>query len=370
MNAVMGFQAGAGKNRAVGPRPATCIECECVEQSAHNFEKQRQVEKPMRYRTLAAVLALAVTTALPAAAQDFPQRDVTHIMPWSAGGGTDTAMRTFLEFVEEPLGVDVNTQNVTGAQSGVGTFRLMNSRPDGHTIGTLTWDSMITVPYFDLVPGFDTSKLSYLANITLYPTVLAVGKGTGWETLDDFIAAAKADPGSVTVSNSGNGGIWHLHALDMADKLGIEVNHVPFPSGSTPQREALMSGENDAAAISYSTVAPAVASGDVKVLAVMGEERDPKLPDVPTFKELGYDVAWGGMRVIAVPAETPQERKDILIAAMKAGFDNPEFHEKAKSLGITPYWLSGDEAQAFVEKTQTRATELLKKLEDEGVISR
>jgi tripartite-type tricarboxylate transporter receptor subunit TctC len=229
---------------------------------------------------------------------------------------------------------------------------------------------MITVPYFDLVPGYDTDKLSYLANITLYPTVLAVNAETGWETLDDFIEAAKEDPGSVTVSNSGNGGIWHLHALDMADKLGIEVNHIPFPSGSTPQREALLSGENDAAAISYATVAPAVESGDVRILAVMGEERDEKLPDTPTFKELGYDVTWGGMRVIAVPADTPQERQAILIEAMKAGFDDPAFKAKAEELGITPHWLSGEEAQAFVERTQERALQLLSELEAEGVISR
>jgi len=324
----------------------------------------------MDMRTLAAALALVAAATMPAAAQDFPQRDITHIMPWSAGGGTDTAIRTFLEFVEEPLGVDINTQNVTGAQSGVGVFRLMNARPDGHTIGTLTWDSMITVPYFDLVPGYDTSRLSYLANITLYPTVLAVNADTGWETLDDFIAAAKADPGSVTVSNSGNGGIWHLHALDMADKLGIEVNHVPFPSGSAPQREALLSGENDAASVSFATIASAVEAGDARVLAVMGEERDEKLPDVPTFKELGYDVAWGGMRVIAVPADTPQERQEILIGAMKEAFDNPEFQSKAESLGITPHWLSGAAAQDFVERTQARATALLGELEAEGVISR
>jgi len=321
-------------------------------------------------RLATAGLAVVAMTAGTASAQDFPKRDITHIMPWSAGGGTDTAMRTFLEYAQEPLGVDINTQNITGAQSGVGTLRLMNSRPDGHTIGSMTWDSMITVPYFDLVPGYDTDKLSILANITLYPTVLAAGAGTGWETLDDFVAAAKERPGEITVSNSGNSGIWHLHALDMADKLGIELNHVPFPSGSAPQREALLSGENDAASVSFGTIASAVASGDVKVLAVMGEERDPKLPDVPTFKELGHDVSWGGMRVIAVPADTPQENKDILIAGFKKAFDNPEFQEKAKTLGLTPYWMSGEEAQAYVDRTQVRAEAMLDKLAAEGLINK
>lgn len=319
---------------------------------------------------LAAATGLAIVTVGPMAvhAQDFPTRDITHIMPWSAGGGTDSVMRTFLQYAEEPLGVGIRTQNVTGAQSGVGTLRLMRARPDGYTIGTLTWDSMITVPYRDLVPGYDTSALSYLANITLYPTVLAVNADTGWETLEDFVAAAKAEPGKVTVSDSGIAGIWHLHALDMAEKLGIELNHVPFPHGSAEQREALISGENDAGSLSYATVATAHDAGQVNVLAVMGEERDPSLPDVPTFTELGYDVIWGGMRVLAVPAETPEDVQATLVAGLKAAFDNSEFQEAATKTGMNAYWMDGPTAKAYVERTQIRAAAMLDKLKAEGVI--
>ncbi|MFC3612805.1 tripartite tricarboxylate transporter substrate binding protein [Lutimaribacter marinistellae] len=313
-------------------------------------------------------LALAATAAVTAGAQDYPAKDITHIMPWSAGGGTDTVMRTFLQYAEEPLGVGIRTQNVTGAQSGVGTLRLMKSRPDGYTIGSLTWDSMITVPYKNLVPGYDMSQLSYLANVTLYPTVLAVNADTGWETLDDFIAAAKEAPGDVTISNSGIAGIWHLHALDMADQIGVELNHVPFPNGSAEQREALISGENDAGSLSYATVAGAHDAGQVNVLAVMGDKRDPSLPDVPTFKELGYDVVWGGMRVLAVPADTPDDIKQTLTEGFKAAFDNPEFQEKASATGMNAYWMDGAETEAFVQKTRERATAMLDKLKADGVI--
>ncbi len=304
------------------------------------------------------------------AQDDYPTKDITHIMPWSAGGGTDTAIRTFLEYAKEPLGVDINTQNITGAQSGVGTLRLMTARPDGYTIGTLTWDSMITVPYFGLVPGYDTGKLSYLANITLYPTVLAVNADTLWQTVEDFAADAKANPGKFSISNSGTSGIWHLHALDMAQALGIELNHIPFPNGSAPQREALISGENDAASVSYATVAPAVEAGQVRVLAVMGDERDPKLPDVPTFKELGHDVVWGGMRVIAVPAETPQPIKDELTQAFETAFNDPAFQQKAAETGLTPHWMDGEETEAYVERMQERATALLAELEANGLIKK
>lgn len=319
-------------------------------------------------RTTLTGAAILVVGTLAAGAQDFPEKDITHIMPWSAGGGTDTVMRTFLQYAEEPLGVGIRTQNVTGAQSGVGTLRLMKSRPDGYTIGSLTWDSMITVPYKNLVPGYDTALLSYLANVTLYPTVLAVNADTGWETLDDFIAAAKAEPGEVTVSDSGIGGIWHLHALDMAEQLGVELNHVPFPNGSAEQREALLSGENDAASLSYATVSSAADAGQVKVLAVMASERDPSLPDVPTFKELGYDVIWGGMRVLAVPAGTPDDIKEILTTAFKVAYDNPEFQQKAAETGMNAYWMDGAETEAYVERTQTRALKLLDRLKSEGVL--
>lgn len=310
-------------------------------------------------------LAVLGTGASSATADSYPAKDLTHIMPWSAGGGTDTVMRTFLHYVEEPLGAKIRTQNVTGAQSGVGTLRLMKSRPDGYTIGTLTWDSMITVPYFDLVPGYDTSGLSYLANITLYGTALVVNADRPWKTLEEFVADTKKNPGKYTISNSGTSGIWHLHALDMAGKLGIELNHVPFPNGSAPQREALISGENDAASISLATVAPAIKAGQVRALAIMSEERDPNFPDLPTFKEKGYDVVWGGMRVLAVPAKTPKDIQEKLIAAFKAGFDNPEFQKKAKEIGMGAHWMDGEKAKAFVERTQKQANTVLDKLAQE-----
>lgn len=314
----------------------------------------------------AALLAVSTFTA----AADFPEKDITHIMPWSAGGGTDTVMRTFMNYAEKPLGVAVRTQNHTGAQSGVGTMKLMRSRPDGYTIGSLTWDSMITVPYKKIVPGYDMSALSYLATITLYPTVLVANGKTPWNSLADMVKDAKANPGKYKVSNSGTGGIWHLHALDMSETLGIELNHIPFPNGSAPQREALLSGENELASVSYATVASAADAGQVRVLAVMSEERDPSIPDVPTFKELGYDVIWGGMRVVAVPAETPKDIQEKLTKALKAGFDDPEFQAKAMKTGMNAFWLNGTDTEAYVQRTRERATKMLDKLASQGLLAK
>ena len=271
--------------------------------------------KSLKFAALGLTAAFALSAG--ASAQEYPSKDIMHIMPWGAGGGTDTVMRTFMNFAEGPLGVGVNTQNVTGAQSGVGTLRLMNSRPDGYTIGSLTWDSVITVPYYGLVPGYDTDGLAYIGSVTVHPTALIVGADTPYQTLEEFVAAAKAAPGEIAISNVGTGGVWHLPALDFARAAGIEVNHVPYPDGSGSQREALLSGETQAASMSVSAAFPALESGQARLLAVMGDERDENFPDVPTMKELGYDVVWGSFRLIAAPAGVDPAQIATLEAAFK-----------------------------------------------------
>jgi tripartite-type tricarboxylate transporter receptor subunit TctC len=323
-----------------------------------------------RRQAALAALALTLPFAGGAMAQDYPAKDLTHIMPWSAGGGTDTVMRTFMNFAEQTLGMGINTQNITGAQSGIGTLRLMKARPDGYTIGSLTWDSVITVPYYGLVPGYDTDELMYLGSVTVHPTVLAVSTDSPYETLEDFVSAAKADPGQLSISNVGSGGVWHLPALDLADATGIEVNHVPYPDGSGPQREALLSGETDAASLSASAVYAAVQSGQARVLGVMGPERSEFLPDVPTFKELGYDVIWGSFRLIAAPKEIDAGQQAVLEQAFSEVFDLPEFQARAKETAMGAVWMDGAETTAYVEASQKKAFALIDNLVEQGILKK
>lgn len=303
-------------------------------------------------------------------ASDFPDKDVMHIMPWSAGGGTDTVMRTFMKFAEEPLGVTINTQNVTGAQSGIGALRLMKARPDGYTIGSLTWDSVISVPYYQLVPGYDTEQLSYLGAVTVHPTAIIVRADSPWNTLDDFVAAAKATPGGLKISNVGTGGVWHLPALDFANQAGIDLQHVPYPKGSGPQREALLSGETDAASSSISAAYSAIQSGQARVLGVMAEERVPNFPAVPTLKELGYDVVWGGFRLIATQSDVDSEKRKALESAFAKVFEMPEFQEKAEETGMGAVWLDSEQTEEYVKVSQEKAYGLLDQLIEDGLLNK
>ena len=322
----------------------------------------------MTLKRLTGAIAASLMLAAPALAQDYPSKDIMHIMPWSAGGGTDTVMRTFMNHAEKSLGVGINTQNVTGAQSGVGTLRLMKSRPDGYTIGSLTWDSVITVPYYKLVPGYDTAELAYLGSVTVHPTALVVRADAPWASLEEFVAAAKAEPGSLKISNVGTGGVWHLPALDFAAQAEIDVQHIPYPKGSGPQREALLSGETDAASTSISAAYAAVEAGQARVLGVMADERDPSFPDVPTFKEAGYDVVWGGFRLIATQAAVSEEHKAALEAGFAAVFDDPEFQKTAEETGMGAVWMNREQTATYIEASQAKAFELMDALVEQGLL--
>ena len=321
-------------------------------------------------KSAAASATIVMGLGSAALAQDYPQKDIIHIMPWSAGGGTDTVMRTFMSFAEKPLGVGVNTQNVTGAQSGVGTLRLMKSRPDGYTIGSLTWDSVITVPYYELVPGYDTEELAYLGSVTVHPTALVVRADAPWTTLGEMVEAARKAPGTIKISNVGTGGVWHLPALDFEQQADVEFLHVPYPKGSGPQREALLSGETDAASTSISAAYSAVESGQARVLAVMADERDPNFPDVPTFKEAGYDVVWGGFRLIATQAAVDAEQQATLEAAFEKVFQDAAFLAKAEETGMGAVWMDGEETEAYISSSQTKAFALMDKLVADGVLDK
>ena len=148
------------------------------------------------------------------------------------------------------------------------------------------------------------------------------------------------------------------------------MRHVPYPDGSGPQREALLNGETDAASLSVSAAYPAIASGDLRVLGVMAEERSADVPDVPTFKEAGYDVVWGSFRLLAAPAGTPEEDIAILATAFEQVFDNPEFQELAERTAMGPEWMGPEETIAYVARAQERAFGLIDSLIEQGILER
>ncbi len=239
----------------------------------------------------------------------FPQKQLTIVVPYSPGGASDMTARIYAQELEKVIGKPVIVTNKTGASGAVGLEFVRNSAPDGYTIAYMPVESTMisALGLTDL-----TSKdYKFIARAMTIPAAVTVRADAKWNTLDEFLADAKNNPGSIKVGNSGTGSIWHIAAAQVEQATGAKFTHVPF-EGAAPAIAGVLGANIDAVTVSPSEVKAAVDGGELKILAVLGEERSSIFPDVATAEELGVDVVaqgWGGF---AVPKDTPAEVIAIL----------------------------------------------------------
>lgn len=279
-----------------------------------------------------------------AAKNDYPQKQITLIIQAAPGGSSDTVSRAVAKQLEEQFKVPVVPVNKTGAAGAVAMSFLEASPKDGYTIGYVPVElSMVkAMGYADIEP----SKFDLLGRATILPATVTVPVNAPYNTIEEFIDYAKKNPGKIRMGNSGAGSIWHIAAAGFAKEAGIELAHIPF-EGAAPAVTALMGGHIDAVPVSPSEVKSGVDGKKLKVLAVMGSERDKLLPDVPTLKEKGIQVeitAWGGF---AVPKDTPQEVKKVLTEAIKAAIESNVFKDLAEKRNMTIAYQSPEEFTKF-----------------------
>ena len=278
--------------------------------------------------------------AMPALAA-FPEKPVTVICPWSAGGGTDTLLRALSKEAEKHLGQTINVVNQTGGGGAIGHNAIRAARPDGYTVGMITFE-LNSLPPQGLVP-FTWKDFDPLMRINSDPAALTVKADAPYSNVKGFIDYAKANPGEVSIGNSGPGSVWHIAAGLAADKTGIKVKHVPF-DGANPAVTALVGGHIKAVAVSVAEVKGQVQAGNLKILGVMSGERDKIFPDVPTFKEQGVDVQFYTWRGLGLPKGVPAEAKAKIADAYKKAFDSQEFKDFAAKASLN---LSYQDTAAF-----------------------
>ena len=288
-------------------------------------------------------LALAGSLlALPALAA-YPEKPVTVICPWSAGGGTDTLLRALSKEAEKHLGQTINVVNQTGGGGAIGHNAIRAARPDGYTVGMITFE-LNSLPPQGLVP-FTWKDFDPLMRINSDPAALTVKADAPYSNVKGFIDYAKANPGEVSIGNSGPGSVWHIAAGLAADKTGVKVKHVPF-DGANPAVTALVGGHIKAVAVSVAEVKGQVQAGNLKILGVMSGERDKIFPDVPTFKEQGVDVQFYTWRGLGLPKGVPAEAKAKIADAYKKAFDSAEFKDFAAKASLN---LSYQDTAAFTK---------------------
>jgi len=277
----------------------------------------------------------------------FPEKDITLIVPWSAGGGTDTIARALAKNAPEYLGVNVNVLNQTGGTGAVGMSAAAAARPDGYTVGLITF-SLSTYQLMGLSDlSYRDFELMQLLNQSL--TALTVKADSKFETIGDVIKASQANPGSVTVGHSGAGGSYHLGCGALGIDYGFDFNYIPF-DGTAPARSALLGGHIDIVASGIDEMLQLSEAGEVRILTVLNTVRHPLFPKVPTLAEAGYPVDnpildWRGL---GVPLGVPEDRLKILTAGFKKMFEDQEFIDFCKDVGLVLVYKDADGFEDFL----------------------
>ena len=265
---------------------------------------------------IATLLGAAACAMLPAQAQDknFPARSIELIVPFAAGGGTDALARAMSDASRKHLPQTIVVVNRPGAAGGIGLSEVARSDPDGYKLALVTAD-MVIIPHLGLTKT-TYEQFTPIIQLNADPSAITVAANSPYNTIEEFLEAARKDPEGVQVGNAGNGSIWHLAAAALEDKAGVKFSHIPFQGGN-PAVLALLGGHIDAVAVSPAEVIQYVAAGKLKTLAIMSDKRVEGFEKVPTLKERDIDLSIGTWRGIAAPKDTPKPVLDTLETAFK-----------------------------------------------------
>ena len=314
----------------------------------------------MKRRTmLATALALAVGLFAAPAFAAFPDKPVNVICPWTAGGGTDVLLRALSKEAEKFLGQTINVVNQTGGAGAIGHNAIRAARPDGYTIGMITFE-LNSLPPQGLVP-FTWKDFDPVMLINTDAAALTVRADAPYSTVRGFMDHARANPGEITIGNSAPGSVWHIAAGLAAEKTGVNVKHVPF-NGAQPAVTALVGGHIKAVAVSVAEVRSQVQAGNLKILGVMAAERDKIFPNVPTFKEQGVDVQFATWRGLAFPKGVPAANRAKVADAYKKAFETKEFKEFAANAALTLNYQDGAAFTKFLDQNYKDVAAVMKGL--------
>jgi tripartite-type tricarboxylate transporter receptor subunit TctC len=297
---------------------------------------------------LALAVALALSLALDAAAQTYPAKSIRLIVPFPPGGSADILARAIGQKAGEGLGQSLVVENRPGAGTAIGAEALAKSAPDGYAImiGTVSSHAINPAlnPKLPFDPVRDFTPVSLVASI---PFAMIVHPSVPAKTVQEFVALARAQPGTLNYSSAGSGTSNHLAGELLKSMTGIDIVHVPY-KGSAPALNDLISGQVSLMFDLVLTAAPPVKSGSVRGLAVTSAQRSSVLPDLPTVAESipGYEVsAWFG---VFAPAGVPQPVVQRLNAEFVKALQQPDLRQRLASQGAEPLTSTPDEFAAYL----------------------
>jgi len=294
--------------------------------------------------TMVAALALSPLTVR---AEKYPAAPLTYIICFNPGGESDITARIQEAPLKKYFGEDVVVTYKIGGGGSVGWSELIQSKPDGYTIAGDNLPHIILQPLTRGNAGYNTMDLKQVYMFESTPNILLVRQDSEFKTLKDLLDYAKEHPGVVTAGGSGSSSANELGAIMLNKAAGVKITYIPF-SGSGAAVPALLGG-HVGALMSYSTMAVQY-KDKFRPLAIMSEERMSVLPDVPTFKELGFDLVEGAYRGVAAPPGTPDDRVQYLAETFKKVMNDPEVIKKMDENGFKIEAMGPEAATDFVKK--------------------
>jgi tripartite-type tricarboxylate transporter receptor subunit TctC len=310
----------------------------------------------MRMLLVAAIVLLSGI----AQAQQFPTRPVTLIVPWPPGGSTDIAMRALASATEKHLGQSIVIENRPGAAGTLGPANMAASaRPDGYTVAQLPI-SIFRMPYIQKTT-FDPAKdFTYVVHLTGYTFGAVVRADAPWQTFQELIEYAKANPGKVNYGTPGAGSSLHITMEQIAKAKGIKWTQVPFKGGAD-NMNALLGGHIDVTTDSTGW-AELVNAGKFRLLVTWGAERTKNWPSVPTLKEVGIDMVSNSPFGIGGPKGMDPAAVKVLHDAFKKGMEEPSYKDAMLKLDMEPYYLSTADYRAYAMQQIGEQKQLVEEL--------
>ena len=281
--------------------------------------------------------------------EEYPDRTVTVIVPWAAGGGTDRVARFWADEFQRELGSPFVVENRTGGSGAVGHSAGSRAAADGYTITMVTFE-LATLQSMGLA-DISYADYEYLLQMNEDAAGVIVRADAPWETLDELLDEIRDNPGEITFSGTAVGGVWDLARVGMLLEAGIDPDDtIWIPSeGAAPAITDLLGGHVDVITPSLPEAQAQLEAGDLRALAIMSDDRNPTFPEVPTLKELGIDWSGGTWRALAVPVGTPDDIKQVLIEAGERIANSERFEQFMGDAGFGIRVRLGDECAQFVE---------------------
>jgi tripartite-type tricarboxylate transporter receptor subunit TctC len=296
--------------------------------------------------------ALIAASFSAGAADPFPAREIHFIVPWNAGGSNDISARTLAQIAAAD-GVTLIVENLAGATGAIGMTKVANAEPDGYTIGMGTSSTLALIAQ-GLTP-LRNEQFAPIARVTTDPLILLVPAKSEYGTLESFLAHVKANPGKVSIGIPGTNNLNHIFAVMTGRAAGAETLPIPYTGGSKVILD--LSGKQiEAGVLKPSESKGQIDSGLVKPIAVFGNERVKSLPDVPTFKEKGYDVFPYGplvqMAYVVAPARTPPAVREKLIAMFRKWINTDKYRAASAAGGAVVDDLTGAALAKEIDSVQ------------------